>query len=92
MWLKTLLRQNIFPSHRLISTPIFKPPQASKKIFPLHLTLTQKVSYFPLITEVVEVGSAIDEGREKERGSDAGGMRGEEWRGLPSLGMGEGGM
>ena len=46
-------------------------------------------------TEVVDVGSLIVAGRPKEgseRGIEAGGRRGEEWRGLASLGRGDGGM
>ena len=39
-----------------------------------------------MIKEVVEVGSLIDDGRAKERGSDDGGSSGDEWRGLDSLG------
>ena len=45
-----------------------------------------------MIDDVVEVGSVIEEGSGNVRGIDAGGRRGEAWRGLPSLGMGEGGM
>ena len=34
--------------------------------------------YFPLIKEVVEVGSLMEDGKAKESGSDEGGSSGEE--------------
>ena len=40
----------------------------------------------------MEVGSLIEDGKANDRGIEAGGSRGDVWRGLPSLGMGDGGM
>ena len=46
-----------------------------------------------MIKEVVEVGSLNDDGKENDDNErDGGGSSPELWRGLPSLGMGDGGM
>lgn len=41
---------------------------------------------------MVEVGSLIEDGKANDRGIEAGGSSGDVCRGLPSLGIGDGGM